>query len=109
MLHPYLSEEVTFQNGNITLAGTLTGMLHFLESMRNKGKDSVDKTLWINEALQWGVVDGSTTPLVSAATWFDEGSPWAVVQIVNSRTSPPACEPTCWWPALPRCQSTWAT
>ena len=52
-----------------------TGMLHFLESMRYKGTDSEDKTLWINEALQWGAVDGNTTPVVSAATWFDEGTP----------------------------------
>lgn len=44
-------------------------------------KDSVDKILWINEALQWGTVDGSTTAVVSAAIWFDEGSPWAVFQV----------------------------
>jgi hypothetical protein len=29
-----------------------TGILHFLESMRYKGKDSERKTLWINEALE---------------------------------------------------------
>jgi hypothetical protein len=62
-----------------------SGMLHFLESMRYKGTDSESKTLWINEALQWGTVDGNTTPVVSAATWFDEGTPWAVFTVEEIR------------------------
>jgi hypothetical protein len=62
-----------------------TGMLHFLESMRYKGTDSEGKTLWINEALQWGVVDGNTTPAVSSATWFDERTPWAVFTVEDIR------------------------
>jgi hypothetical protein len=62
-----------------------TSMLRFLESMRYKGTDSEHKTLWINEALRWGVVDGSTTPVVSAATWFDEGRPWAVFTVEDIR------------------------
>ena len=62
-----------------------TGMLHFLESMRYKGTESERKTLWINEALQWSIVDGNTTPAVSAATWFDEGTPWAVFTVEDIR------------------------
>ena len=62
-----------------------TGMLHFLESMRYKGTDSERKTLWINEVLQWGSVDGNTTPAVSAAIWFDEGTPWAVFTVEDIR------------------------
>ena len=62
-----------------------TGMLHFLESMRYKGTESERKTLWINETLQWGIVDGNTTPAVSAATWFDEGTPWAVFIVEDIR------------------------
>jgi hypothetical protein len=62
-----------------------TGMLHFLESMRYKGTDSERKTLWINEALQWGAVEGNTIPAVSAATWFDEGTPWAVFTVEDVR------------------------
>jgi hypothetical protein len=62
-----------------------TGMLRFLESMRYKGTDSEDKTLWINEALGWGVVGGNTTPVVSAATWFDEGTAWAVFTVEDIR------------------------
>ena len=64
-----------------------SGMLHFLESMRYKGTESEGKTLWINEALRWGVVDGHTTPVVSAATWFDEGTPWAVFTVEEIRTN----------------------
>jgi len=62
-----------------------TGMLHFLESMRYKGTDSEGKTLWINEALQWDAVDGNTTSVVGAATWFDEGTPWAVFTVEDIR------------------------
>ncbi|MGD8998503.1 MAG: hypothetical protein PVH80_10375 [Anaerolineae bacterium] len=62
-----------------------TGMLHFLESMRYKGTDSQGKTLWINEALEWRAVDGHTTPAVGAATWFDEGTPWAVFTVEDIR------------------------
>ena len=64
-----------------------TGLLHFLESMRYKGTDSESKMLWINEASQWGEVDGNTTPVVSAATWFDEGTPWAVFTVEDIRTN----------------------
>ena len=64
-----------------------SGMLHFLESMRYKGTDSESKTLWINETLQWGTVDGFTIPVVSAATWFDEGAPWAVFTVEEIRTN----------------------
>jgi len=62
-----------------------SGMLHFLESMRYKGTDSETKTLWINEAPAWGTVDGNTTPVTSAATWFDEGTPWAVFTVEDIR------------------------
>jgi hypothetical protein len=64
-----------------------TGVLHFLESMRYKGTDSEAKTLWINEALQWGTVDGNTTAVTSAATWFDEGTPWAVFTVEDIRAN----------------------
>jgi hypothetical protein len=62
-----------------------TGMLRFLESMRYKGTDSDSKILWINEALEWRVVDGNTIPTVSTATWLDEGTPWAVFTVEDIR------------------------
>ncbi|MFN2244502.1 MAG: DUF6544 family protein [Anaerolineae bacterium] len=64
-----------------------SGLLRFLESMRYKGTDSQGKMLWINEALQWGNVNGNTTPVVSAATWFDEGTPWAIFTVEEIRTN----------------------
>lgn len=64
-----------------------SGLLRFLESMRYKGTDSQGKMLWINEALQWGDVDGNPTPVVSAATWFDEGTPWAIFTVEEIRTN----------------------
>jgi hypothetical protein len=64
-----------------------TGMLRVLESMRYKGSESDSKTLWISEALQWGVVQGNRTSVVIAATWFDDGTPWAVFTIEDVRTN----------------------
>jgi len=64
-----------------------TGMLHLLESMRYRGASSDGKTLWLNESLQWGEVDGHTTPVTGAATWFDEGTPWAVFTVEEIRTN----------------------
>jgi hypothetical protein len=55
--------------------------------MRYKGTDSERKTLWINEALHRGTVDGNTIPTTSAATWFDEGTPWAVFSLEEIRTN----------------------
>jgi len=62
-----------------------TNMLHILESMRYKGADSEGKILWINEALAWSAVDGHTIPAVGAATWFDEGTLWAVFTVEDIR------------------------
>jgi hypothetical protein len=64
-----------------------SGMLHLLESMRYKGTGSQGKTLWINDTLQWGEVSGHTTPVVAAATWLDEGTPWAVFTVEEIRTN----------------------
>lgn len=49
--------------------------------MRYKGSDSEGKTLWLNEVLDWGTVDGHIIPTVGAVTWFDEGTPWAVFTV----------------------------
>ncbi len=55
-----------------------TGMLRFLEAMRYKDAASQTKTLWVNQALEWGSLNGNMTLTVGAVTWFDEGTPWAV-------------------------------
>ena len=58
-----------------------TGLVRLLESMRYKDVTSPEKTLWLNEVVQWGTVDGVTVPVRAALTWLDEGSPWAVWRV----------------------------
>lgn len=58
-----------------------TGLIRMFESMRYKEADSLEKTLWLNEVLEWGTIDGNLLPVRAALTWFDEGSPWAVFTV----------------------------
>lgn len=60
-----------------------TGRPFLLEAMRYKGQGATEKTLWLNEALDWGAVDGHATFATGAVTWFDEGTPWAVFTAEN--------------------------
>jgi len=55
-----------------------TGMLRTMESMRYKESDSPQKTLWLNEVLEWTALNGRMLPIVTSITWQDEGTPWAV-------------------------------
>jgi hypothetical protein len=57
------------------------GMFHFLESMRWKNSSDKDKTLWINEAVEWKEIEVTKSLSVGALTWFDEGTPWAVFTV----------------------------
>jgi hypothetical protein len=57
------------------------GRPHLLEAMRYKGADAAKKTLWLNEALAWGSVDGHPIFTTGAVTWFDEGDPWAIFTV----------------------------
>lgn len=50
-----------------------TGLLDMTESMRFKGKDVPNKTLWITSSSP----DGKT----SYATWLDDGKPWAELSL----------------------------
>jgi hypothetical protein len=81
LILPFGDEEQTF----VARLDPDTGMLRFLESMRYKGTGSETKTLWINELLQWGSVAGNTTAQVGSATWFDQGTPWAVFTVEDIR------------------------
>lgn len=58
-----------------------TGLPFLFESMRYKGADSERKVLWLNEALEWGTVNGHTVPTAAALTWLDDGRPWAVFAV----------------------------
>lgn len=58
-----------------------TGLPRLFEAMRYKDAASEAKTLWLNEALEWSSLNGNTTLTIGAATWFDEGTPWAVFYV----------------------------
>lgn len=49
--------------------------------MRYKGTDSEEKTLWLDQVLEWGALDGRTVMTQGAATWFDKGTAWAVFNV----------------------------
>jgi hypothetical protein len=53
------------------------GDVHLFESMRFKGEDAEDRTLWLNEVLTWGDLDGHRLPVETTLTWLDDGTPWA--------------------------------
>ncbi|MBB5234700.1 hypothetical protein HNQ09_002143 [Deinococcus budaensis] len=55
-----------------------TGRPTLFESMRYHGPASQEKTLWLNQTLDWGEFGGMTLPRESAALWLDQGRPWAV-------------------------------
>jgi hypothetical protein len=58
-----------------------TGLLRLLESMRYKGEEGEEKTLWINEATAWEELNGEVVATGAEVTWFDEGMPWAVFDV----------------------------
>ena len=58
-----------------------TGLVRFFEAMRYKDPTSQTKSLWLNESLEWGTLNGNTTLTVGAVTWFDQGTPWAVFTV----------------------------
>jgi len=58
-----------------------TGYLRSMESLRYKNADSEVKTKWINDAIEWGVIDGQKIMTVGSATWQDDGKPWAIFTV----------------------------
>lgn len=73
LIVPFGDKEQTF----VARFDPATGRLVLLESMRYKDSKSVATTLWLNESLDWGTVGGHQLPTTGAATWFDQGKPWA--------------------------------
>lgn len=57
-----------------------TGLLQRMESWRFKDDKAAAKTLWVNEVLEWGELDGQVVPMLTAVRWGDESSPWAVLR-----------------------------
>jgi len=58
-----------------------TDLIRIMESMRFKGEESESKTLWLNQVRAWGEKDQAVIPVDLALTWFDEGTPWAKLQV----------------------------
>ncbi|MFC1975205.1 DUF6544 family protein [Chloroflexota bacterium] len=58
-----------------------TSMPRFLEAMRYKDPASETKVLWVNDILEWDTLNGHPVFTIGAATWFDEGTPWAVFNV----------------------------
>jgi len=67
----------------IAIAVDQTRERHLLGFDLGASEDAADedKTLWINEAVEWKDLDGQLTLTVGAVTWFDDGSPWAVFSV----------------------------
>lgn len=58
-----------------------SGMPLYLTSMRYKDAASERKSLWINDLRDWGEIDGHPVPTVAAVTWYEDGSPWGVLEV----------------------------
>lgn len=57
-----------------------TGMVAFIEAMRHRDTPQ-EKSLWICQSLDWGMVNGHTLATKGAITWFDQGYAWAVFEV----------------------------
>lgn len=58
-----------------------TNLIDWYESMRYKNNASPAKTLWLNQAVEWKMLNGQLTNTVGAAIWMDDGKPWAVFTV----------------------------
>lgn len=62
-----------------------TGLVTWMESMRYQTSTSAAKVLWMNQAVEWRVIDGQLTNTAGAAIWMDDGKPWAVFHLDDIR------------------------
>jgi hypothetical protein len=58
-----------------------TGLTQWFESMRYHNQASPEKTLWLNHALEWKMLDGRLTNTIGAAIWMDDGKAWATFHV----------------------------
>jgi hypothetical protein len=56
-------------------------MLSMMEVMRYQDENSQAKTLWLTESKAYGTLDGLLVAVSGAATWQDDGKPWAIFTI----------------------------
>ena len=62
-----------------------TGLPTWTETMRYQASSSMGKTLWMTHALEYEQLDGVLTNTVGAATWMDDGTPWATFTLEDAR------------------------
>lgn len=74
---PYGEELETF----LVRFNPQTGLLSHTEAMRYKEATDETKTLWINEAIEWQILNGQLALTFGAVTWFGEGTAWAVFSV----------------------------
>ena len=58
-----------------------TGLISWFESMRYKSSQDESKTLWLNQNVKWGTLNGRPFSLSGAAIWMDDGKPWATFTV----------------------------
>jgi hypothetical protein len=58
-----------------------TGLMVAMEAMRYKDAEDEEKTLWINEALEWESFHGILIPAFATVTWQDEDTPWLIATL----------------------------
>ena len=54
-----------------------SGLVHRLRSMRFKGEQDTARTVWMNDVVDWGELDGHPVPVRADVQWEDEATPWA--------------------------------
>jgi hypothetical protein len=62
-----------------------TGLPTWTETMRYHASSSAEKTLWMTHALEYRELGGVLTNTVGAATWMDDGQPWALFTLEDAR------------------------
>jgi len=62
-----------------------TGLPTWTETMRYHGSSSAAQTLWMTSALKYEQIGGVLTDIVGAATWMDDGKPWATFTLEDIR------------------------
>lgn len=61
-----------------------TGLIDKMTAMRWKNAGDIEKTLWEAQAKEWGEVKGIQMPVLFAAQWMDESSPWLMAKIEDA-------------------------
>lgn len=58
-----------------------TNLVTWFESMRYHNEASTSKVLWMNQAVEWKMLNGQLTNTSGEAIWMDDGKPWAVFNV----------------------------